>query len=484
MVAKPIGIAILPICVLVKGQPDGTYWLNSASEPAVSNGHQVSTCEDVVYRAGQPFVLIAVRPVGGLHHLILMDRDGRTISEHPLKQGEQLGHARLADSGTLVVYDYFIPPPEQWLRGPAPRPPVLYKGGMRCVRWGGNTVWERFSEARTIEPPVCSPEGCVKQAASNRLLISRYGWECVQSVTLLDTRGKQIFAASFFPEHLPDQVFLTADGSTLLLTKASGEEPQTWAIDTQGRLLWETKGAYMVGEPTDNGFILVRIDVHNVRRLRNLLGAKSTHADAWRYWLDRLSGGTVEYAVVNPAGYPVWAGSWRFDDVQEPHPVPRDEMMDVSFYQTLASQSAQQPIGSRRTQVTVCWCFNKSRRLLVLDAPAGKRGHLVLSRVVGLPAARRGEHCELSRDGRLVAIYRVSRDGTHALLHVHLWDNSGKMLREVIVPKLPVDERGTVPYPSRVWFSPDGRYVTFWLDSGKWQGYCIVKGEPSQRAVQ
>jgi hypothetical protein len=143
--------------------------------------------------------------------------------------------------------------------------------------------------------------------------------------------------------------------------------------------------------------------------------------------------GNPMMAIITPVGKLAWMGSWRFDAGEEPRPTLQDDGKDVSWYASQDWQIKNVQLGQYGDRVVLLWENGKPRRLLLFNAPERGQGRLVLQRVVALPSPRTGEWSLLSPDGKVVAIYRVSMDGSSGLLHVHFWNQEGRLIGEASV---------------------------------------------------
>jgi hypothetical protein len=180
---KAVVSAIIVVSVL---SLTGGAWLLTRQRPEQSPLlillEPRTTGQDFIFREGQPLILIGFHPEEGVHRVELQDGQGRSLWTHQLREGEELGNARLSADGKYLVYDYYIfKPPRGWLY---PHEEVRYRGGIRCVRQDGTIVWESRSQGISEGSPSCSPEGCVEQVAGNQVLIARHGWEIIERITV------------------------------------------------------------------------------------------------------------------------------------------------------------------------------------------------------------------------------------------------------------------------------------------------------------
>lgn len=168
-------------------------------------------------------------------------------------------------------------------------------------------------------------------------------------------------------------------------------------------------------------------------------------------------------AIITPVGKLAWMSSWRFDAGEEPRPTLQDDGKDVFWYASQDWQIKNVQLGQYGDRVVLLWENGKRRRLLLFDAPERGQGRLVLQRVVALPSPRTGEWSLMSPDGKVVAIYRVSMDGSSGLLHVHFWNQEGRLIGEASVPGYPKGDDETPRMPEVAWFTPDHRYLAISL---------------------
>lgn len=435
--------------------------------------------EDFICLNGEPFVLVGVCPTDGKHRVELCSKEGHVVWAHELGEGEQLGQARLSPDGKYLVYDYFVvDPSKKWL---APHERVSYRGGIRGVRRDGSIAWERPSRGVSEGGPTSSPEGTVEQVAGNKVLILRYGWECIQQVTVRDLAGQRLLSVDTrTPTSSATAATLFEDGSHLVISQQAGDPDKVWTrvMRLDGRTVGRLAGAHLPDEgiprwlPLPGSYLL--LEVSSWQQFATSLGHERRPAPMHA---TRAKGEPDKPLVlVTCEGKLVWTGRWRFDAEADPTPTLQDEGKDVSWGAANWDENRQM-LAQRGSQVTVLWNRGSRRRLLTLEAPEQGRGALVLQRVVALPAARAHEMSTLSSDGRLVAIYRVSRDGNAGMLHAHFWDQRGRFLGEASVRGLPLSESGLPGYPEKVWTTPDNRYVVVWLRFGAREssGYCVLR---------
>ncbi|GIV21357.1 MAG: hypothetical protein KatS3mg023_3108 [Armatimonadota bacterium] len=440
--------------------------------------------EDFIYLNGEPFVLVGIRPRGDTHRIQLCDKQGRVAWTHRLGEEEQLGQARLSPDGKYLVYDYFVVETSRgWI---APHERVPYRGGIRCVRRDGSIAWEIPSRGVCEGAPVYSPEGAVEQVVSNRILILKHSWESLVRATVRDFAGRRLLTVDLSaPTTSATTAALFPDGSHLVVSKQTGDPDEVWVrlMRVDGGIVWHIVGARLPGyDPVEwfhppHSYMLLEVCSwqHFLRSLRHESQPVPKHETRVRE--DSRDG---HLALITREGKLVWTGRWRFDTEKEPVPILQDEGKDVSWGAANWDEYRQM-MAQRGSQVTILWNRGSHRRLLTLDSPGRGRGALVLQRVAALSAARPHEKSVLSPDGRLVAIYRISRNGNTGMLHVHFWNRSGRLISEAVMPGLPLDDSGIPGYPDKVWISADNRYLVVWIrsDASHSDGYCVVQIAPS-----
>lgn len=439
-----------------------------------------TSAEDFIYLNGEPFILVGVRPRGGTHRIQLCNKQGDVVWTHRLGEGEQLGEARLSPDGKYLVYDYFVvETSKEWL---APHERVPYRGGIRCVRRDGTVAWDAQSRGVSEGGPTRSPEGAVEQVAGNRILIVKHSWESVVRATVRDFAGRRLLTVDLSnPTSSATTAVLFSDGSHLLISGQAGEPDKVGVrvMKLDGSVVWHIAGACLPDYGNAERFHLpssyLLLQVRSWQHFLRSLGHEGQTVPKPETWA-REGPRDNELALITREGKLVWTGRWRFDAQEEPTPVLQDEGKDVSWGSANWDEY-RQILAQRGSQVTILWNRGSHRRLLTLDSPERGRGALVLQRVAALPAARPHEKSMLSPDGRLVAIYRISRDGNAGMLHVHFWNRSGRLLGEAAVHGLPIDERGLPGYPDKVWISADNRYFVVWIESGAFHsdGYCVIQ---------
>jgi len=420
-----------------------------------------TTGQDFIFPDGQPLILIGFHPEEGVHRVELQDGQGRSLWTHQLREGEELGNARLSADGKYLVYDYYIfKPPRGWLY---PHEEVRYRGGIRCVRQDGTIVWESRSQGISEGSPSCSPEGCVEQVAGNQVLIARHGWEIIERITVRNLQtGRQVFTRTSPVE----KAALAPDGSFLVVSgRTRRERNHYWTqvvhlgsgaqLRLDGAVLPTFYYDVLPQQCLARSYVLLQVASESdfVRSLGlNSRSGSQRSADDWNYM-----------AIVTYDRKLAWMGSWQFDAGDEPSPVLQDAGKDVSWYEQQDWTVNNVHLGQHGERVVLLWEKGKRRRLLLFDAPERGQGRLVLQRVVALPSPRIGEIGLLSPDGKMVAIYRVSSDGSSGLLHVHFWSQDGRLIGEASVPGYPKDEDGHLWMPEKAWFTPGHQYLAISL---------------------
>jgi hypothetical protein len=435
-----------------------------------------TTGQDFIFREGQPLILIGFHPEEGVHRVELQDRQGRSLWTHQLREGEGLGNARLSADGKYLVYDYYIfKPPRGWLY---PHEEVCYRGGIRCVRQDGTIVWESRSQGISEGSPSCSPEGCVEQVAGNQVLIARHGWEIIERITVRNLQtGRQVFTRTSPVE----KAALAPDGSFLVVSgRTRRERNHYWTqvvhLGSGEPVQVDGAGFYYIFPPEQclsRSYVLLE-----VMSEADLLGSLGLNVPSGARQV--AEEGEHQMAIITRDGKLGWMGSWQFDAGEEPRPTLRDDGKDVSWYEQQDWTVNNVHLGQHGKRVVLLWEKGKRRRLLFFDAPERGQGRLVLQRVVALPSPRIGELGLLSPDGKMVAIYRVSSDGSSGLLHVHFWNQDGRLIGEASVPRYPKDEDGRLWMPEKAWFTPDHQYLaislTYWRPHPpRPGGYAIVR---------
>ena len=274
---------------------------------------------------------------------------------------------------------------------------------------------------------------------------------------------------------------LSPDGSRLVISGQAGgpDEVGVRVMKLDGSVVWHIAGACLPSYGTAEWFHLpssyLLLEVRAWKHLLRSLGHEGRSVPKYETWA-REDPRDKDLALINHEGKLVWTGGWRFDAEEESTPILQDEGKDVSWGSANRDEYRQM-LAQRGSQVTILWNRGSHRRLLTLDSPERGRGALVLQRVAALPVARPHEESTLSPDGRLVAIYRISRDGSTGMLHVHFWNRSGRLLGEVVVPGLPLDNSDIPGYPDKVWIIADNRYFVVWIRSDAFHsdGYCVVQ---------
>jgi hypothetical protein len=421
-----------------------------------------TTGQHFVLAEAQPLILLGFHPEEGTHHIEVRDRQGRIQWTHRLREGEKLGNARLSADGKYLVYDYYIfKPPRAWL---APHEEVRYRGGIRCVRQDGTIVWESRSQGISEGSPSCSPEGCVEQVAGNQVLIARHGWEIIERITVRNLQtGRQVFTRTS-PVEIAG---LAPDGSFLVVSGRTRREPYhywTQVVHLESGAQFQVDGAvlptFVYNVPPQKCLTrsYVLMEVASEPDFIRSLGLNSRPARQ-----RSAEEGNPMMAIITPVGKLAWMGSWRFDAGEEPRPTLQDDGKDVSWYASQDWQIKNVQLGQYGDRVVLLWENGKRRRLLLFDAPERGQGRLVLQRVVALPSPRTGEWSLLSPDGKVVAIYRVSMDGSSGLLHVHFWNQEGRLIGEASVLGYPKGDDETPRMPEVAWFTPDHRYLAISL---------------------
>ncbi|MCL6476585.1 MAG: hypothetical protein K6U75_16250 [Firmicutes bacterium] len=421
-----------------------------------------TTGQHFVLAEAQPLILLGFHPEEGMHHIEVRDRQGRIQWTHRLREGEKLGNARLSADGKYLVYDYYIfKPPRAWF---APHEEVSYRGGIRCVRHDGTIVWESRSQGIAEGSPRCSPEGCVQQVAGSKVLIERRGWEIIERITVRNLHtGRPVFTRTSEAE----KAALAPDGSLLIVSGRTGREPYhywTQVVHLESGAQLQVDGAVL---PTfvynvlpqkclTTSYVLLEVASEpNFARSLGLNGRPAPQRSAEK--------GNAMMAIITPVGKLAWMSSWRFDAGEEPRPTLQDDGKDVFWYASQDWQIKNVQLGQYGDRVVLLWENGKRRRLLLFDAPERGQGRLVLQRVVALPSPRTGEWSLMSPDGKVVAIYRVSMDGSSGLLHVHFWNQEGRLIGEASVPGYPKGDDETPRMPEVAWFTPDHRYLAISL---------------------